>query len=84
MLTYVGCDQIADVRAMLDPSLGALAAIPPASHITHLFRSRAKREDKAPIYENPAITTFSYMRRRKRFMRRAIPAAPVIALVETS
>ena len=37
-----------------------------------MLRSKVKVVDKAPVYESASITTRSYMKRRKKFMRRAM------------
>ena len=57
---------------MLNPNLGSSAKVPEEFHIQHMFRSKVKVVDKPPVYENASITTLSYMKRRKKFMRRAM------------
>ena len=86
MLTFVGSDQTADIKAMLDPSRGPLAPPDPAEHIAHMFsrdtqaatetRRLSAMDHARPyaraVYENPAVVTFSYMRRLKKVHRRAM------------
>ena len=69
MLTYVGNDRSADVRAYLDKTLGPLAPVPPAYHISHMFASSFMSAKIAPLYEHPAIVTFSYMKKKERCSR---------------
>ena len=72
MLTFVGNDRSADVRAMLTPGLGPLAPVPQEFHIAHMLSSGFAEDAQIPVYDNPAIVTFSYMRSKKRFTDRVL------------
>ena len=78
MLTYVGNDQTADIRTMLDPGQGALAPVDGSWHIAYMFASSRLKSAKLPVYENPAVVVFSYQKRLKRFLHRAMRAAHMI------
>jgi len=72
MLTFVGNDRSAEIRAMLHKNLGPLAEVPQEYHIAHMFRSSMFETEPPPIYEDPAVVTIAYMRKLKRLKQRLL------------